>query len=127
MKTFQSLRECRQYWNQVVKNYSQSGLSQAEFARRNAVSIKSLFYWISRHRKKQSFAVLGLTAEGKCVSAPAEQPLVKFVPLPVHVVPHQRVVPTAKRLILRIGGKFRLSIPAGFCPETLASVVRILE
>ena len=127
MKTFQSLKERRQYWDQAVKNYSQSGLTQAEFARRNAVSIKSLSYWISRSRKNQSFAGQGLAAESERAPAPAEQPLVKFVPLPVHVVSHQGVVPEAKRLILRIGGKFRLSIPAGFCPETLASVVRILE
>lgn len=127
MKTFQSLRECRQYWNQMVKNYIQSGLTQAEFARRNTVSIKSLFYWISRSRKKQSFAVQALPAESELASAHAEKPLVKFVPLPLHAVPRQRIVPAAKRLILRIGGKFRLSIPAGFCPETLANVVRILE
>lgn len=121
MQNFNSLDECRLYWHQLVAAWQKSGLTQAEFARLRKVSVKSLSYWVRRNRKlliskvpKLADVQVGRSHQVKLVSLS-------------HLVDSTHKKPSNRTLVLRIGRKFRIAIPAGFCPETLGKVVQTLE
>ena len=137
MKVFQSLVERRQHWQGVVSTWRKSGLSQAEFCRQKGLSPKSLSYWARRGRGGRP---VNRSSSGPRDGMPVGQQdhsAVRFVPIPSALVvadqkPEGTVVPPPKapssgQFLLRIGRRFRLTIPADFRPEGLAAVVRILE
>jgi transcriptional regulator with XRE-family HTH domain len=121
MQKFNSLDECRLYWHQLVTAWQESGLTQAEFARRRKVSIKSLSYWV-RHNRKLLISKVPKLADAQAVDVPQAH----LVSLD-HLVDATPKKPSTRTLILRIGRKFRIVIPAGFCPATLGKLVQTLE
>jgi len=49
-----SLEERRGFWEQHLREWKSSGVSQAEFCRRNKLSLKSFVYWKKRQKSTSS-------------------------------------------------------------------------
>lgn len=128
MESFQGRQQRRRYWGRHIAAWRKSGLTQAEYSRQQQVSSKSISYWSRRPARSRLAAPLlppTIIAEGS--PSPHPLPGVSFVPLPARLV-----TPTGKparlgKLVLRVGLRFRVTIPADFCAEGLAQVLRILE
>ena len=50
----EQLEQKRSYWKQQIEQWQQSGLSQAEYCRRNNLKHHRLVYWKRRYLKTQS-------------------------------------------------------------------------
>ena len=136
MEVFESLGQRRRYWGRVVSAWQKSGLTQAEFCRQKVISPKSISYWVRQARKGKRAGLLLSAGEGG-TGGQSDLPAVQFVAIPPALVtePQNLGRPGATppknssggKLVLRIGKNFRVTIPADFSPEALATVVRILE
>ena len=94
------LTEKQEYWQHHIKQWSQSGQSQAEYCRQHHLKVKSFNYFKSR-LKKEIFPV-------------------KFVQVPVEPVQ----MPSF--LKLNIDSGFQVEIPDGFSQATLAKVLQVI-
>ncbi len=90
-----------QSWRKNIINWRKSGLSQAEYCRRNKLSAKSFTYWLGRIRKNP---------EPVC-----------FVPVSI------KTETSGGPLSLIFGDDYRLEIRDGFNPVTLENTVRVLR
>jgi len=88
------------YWQNHIEQWSQSGLSQAAYCRKNNLNLKSFNYFKSRLKKK---------------NLP-----VQFVQVPIE----QSQTPSF--LKLNLGSSFQLEIPDGFSQNTLTEVLQVL-
>lgn len=102
----------QQFWFQHIQQWQQSGLSQAEYARQQTLSIKSFGYYRRRYAQK--------TID----KAPASL-------LPVNVSNDKpddsSAQPSGSGITLTSPTGFRIELAPGFNPQTLQAVLRTLE
>lgn len=106
MTTRRSSREVErkrkeQHWHHHLRAWTSSGLSQAEYCRRNQLSWKCFGYW----KRK----------------ADRPDPSLRLVTVPVRPVREP-----STGLTLVIGERYRLEVGDGFNPETFEKLVRLL-
>lgn len=105
-KHIQILKEKRRYWQGHIESWRQSGLSQAEYCRRQSLSIKTFGYW----KRKQ-----GKTIPGD----------LKFFPLflsnPQHVQEPLKLQLTLQKK------RFTIEIREDFSPTLLKKIILSLE
>ncbi len=100
------VEEKHQYWQGHIEGWRQSGLGQAEYCRRNLLSIKNFGYW----KRKQS---------------KSELESVKFFPL---VLQKPKQDPGSSSLHLTLQEKrFSIEIREDFSPALLKRVILTLE
>lgn len=116
----------RRYWQELVSQWQQSGLTQAEFSRRHAVADKSLSYWVCRLAREKCSAQLPVLA-GKKVGRDNQLQPVTFVSLPTGFTQPARKKIDSEKFVLRVGANYRVIIPGDFRPETLSKILRVLE
>ena len=86
----EELEQKRSYWKQQIEQWQQTGLTQAEYCRRNNLKHHQLVYWKKRYLKTQSdvsFAAIQLE-DLLDIHAPADQASLTVVidsPLKVEV------------------------------------------
>ncbi len=107
------MSEKQQFWFQHIEQWQQSGLSQAEYARQQKLSIKSFGYYRRRYRQQ---------------SAPDKKPTPL---LPVTVANIETNSPPAQPgttgITLTSPSGFRIELAPGFDPQTLRTVLQTLE
>lgn len=98
-------------WQAHVQAFRRSGLSRAEYCRRQSISYHALTYW---QRK--------LSRPGTDRSVPALVP----VPLAGNIVTHSSQV---SRAVLRVilPGRLSIEVGDGFSPATLSRLLATLE
>lgn len=94
----------RRNWRKHVRNWKESGLTQAEYCRRNGINRRSLFYWKKR--------------VAQC------DPEISFVEI---ALPPGCITPRSSVLRVLIGERYRIEIESGFDPGLLQQVVCALE
>ncbi len=95
----------QQYWGDHLLTWRKSGLTQAEYCRRNQLSTKCFTYW-------------------KCKTQRPDPPM-QLVPLPVPgrpMIEHRQ----SAELVLVLGDRYRVEVSDGFNPGTLEKVVQVL-
>lgn len=101
----------RRYWAGHISAWKEGGVSQAEYCRRQGISIKSFQYWKSkfgRHEEIKLVPVPAVIASGR--------------KLPDIVQTGQSVMP----LVLHIGERYRLDIGKDFDEATFCRVIGLL-
>ena len=94
------------YWQQQVRNWKTSGLSQKQFCRRQSLALSTFSYWKRR------------------IETP-EADKIKFYPL---AIPAQISHPTDSGLLLLINQKrFAIEIKEEFSPPALKKLISALE
>ena len=48
------MRQGRAIWNQIIRQFEQSGLSQTEFAKQRGIPIGTLHWWVKKLRRESS-------------------------------------------------------------------------
>jgi hypothetical protein len=113
------------YWAEVIRQFQDSGLSRAEFCRRQGIRPKSLGNWLHKRAFRQR--VEQVWAE----QTTAVEPKPRF--LPVVTSPSGPTSPNGSErdgsgtIALILGPKRRLAIPTGFDAETLHRLLDLLE
>jgi len=100
----EQLEQKRSYWKQQIEQWQQTGLTQAEYCRRNNLKHHQLVYWKKRYLKTQtevSFAAVQL------------EDLLD--------------IPTQAALTLVIDDHFKVQIAAGFDPQLLRQLIAALR
>jgi hypothetical protein len=106
-----SLDMKRRYWAGHISAWKEGFLSQAEYCRRQRISIKSFQYWKSK--------LVGFEE-------------IKLVPVPAGIVPGRKFsefIQTrepGRKLVLHIGERYRLDIEKGFDEEIFSRVIGLL-
>ncbi len=106
----QTLPQSARYWQAHIKALSESGLSRAEYCRRQELSYHALVYWQRKFAKKAPQAI-------------------KLVPV---TVPQVSAVGAGNRtgdagLKILLPGKLTISVGDNFSPATLVRLLNILE
>lgn len=108
MRTPKSYREVdrkgkQRHWGHHLLTWKKSGLTQAEYCRRNQLSIKCFTYWKSRIEKPD--------------------PPMKLIPVPVRpVIEHRQPA----ELVVVFKDRYRVEVGDGFNPAALEKVVQVL-
>jgi transposase len=122
------------YWAEIVRQYRQAGLSQAEFCRRNGVSRSALKNWLYKAPYRQA-----VEQELRPPTAPDAVPkprrrTARFVPVALagdsvstDPVPRASEPTAALALEVRLGSGRAIAVAPGFDPETLRRLVALLE
>ena len=96
-------------WREHIEGWSASGLSQAEYCRRNGISLSSFYYWKRRLDRR-----------------PPSVEERRIVPIPFPGSPLSP--PSApKPLMVHVGSGFRVEIGGDFCPGILEKLIVALE
>ena len=96
----------RRLWEEHLRKWKASGVSQVEYCRLNDVNVKSFRYW------KRRIGRLG------CAPALVELPVTKSIPL--------NSLALCPQFCLVVGQHYRIEIGKGFDSEDLERVVRAL-
>jgi hypothetical protein len=103
----EELEQKRSYWKQQIEQWQQSGLSQAEYCRRNNLKHHQLVYWKRR-----------------CLKTETE---VSFVPVRLEALLDIPAPADQASLTVIIDNQFKVEIVAGFDPQLLRQVVAALR
>ena len=103
----EELEQKRSYWKQQIEQWQQSGLSQAEYCRRNNLKHHQLVYWKRR-----------------CLKTETEVP---FVPVRLEALLDIPAPADQASLTVIIDNQFKVEIVAGFDPQLLRQVVTALR
>lgn len=93
------------YWEEHVRRWKGSGLSQAEYCRKKIISLKCFVYWKRKLLPSELSTCL------------VEVPRFKAAKVLSHFNP----------LRLRIGDRYSIEIEPGFDPDTLDRLLRVVE
>jgi len=99
------LAEKRRLWQQRLNDWKNSGLTQAEYCRRNSLDPRNFLYWKNRSLQKPNTTTL--------------------VELPAELIAQSR--PVNLPLCLVINGRYRIEVAPGFDAATLERLVRVLD
>ena len=103
----EQLEQKRTYWKQHIDSWQETGLSQAEYCRRNNLKHHQLVYWKKRFlRATADVSFVGLRL-GDLLDIPAQ--------------------PTGVSLCLVINDQFKIEIRAGFDAELLRQLIFALQ
>jgi len=97
----------RSYWKQQIEQWQQTGLSQAEYCRRNNLKHHQLAYWRKRCLKTESAVSFAAVHLEDLLDIPAP--------------------PNQSSLAVVIDNQFKVEIAAGFDPQLLRQVVTALR
>jgi hypothetical protein len=103
----EQLEQKRSYWKQQIEQWQQSGLTQAEYCRRNNLKHHQLVYWKKRYLNTQSdvsFAAVQLE-ELLDIPTPADQASLTVV----------------------IDKQFKVEVTEGFDPQLLRQLIVALR
>jgi len=103
----EQLEQKRSYWKQQIEQWQQTGLSQAEYCRRNNLKHHQLVYWKKRYLKAETE--------------------VSFVPVQLEALLDIPAPADQASLTVIIDNKFKVEIAAGFDPQLLRQVVTALR
>ncbi len=96
----------RVFWEHNIKNWKKSGLSQAEYCRRNSLKARSFTYWKGRLKtKSQSISI---------------------VPVPFQTTPLIKIEQKSQ-LKLVVGNGLEIEIGDNFKSATLLRIVKTLK
>ena len=98
-------RQRRQFWDDHLRAWQASGMSQAGYCRMHGLSDKSFLYWKKR-----------VAAAGEAISL-VEVP--RFQPM--------AVPPSGRPRRLVLGNRYGIEIERGFDEQTLDRLLRVLE
>ena len=98
-------RQRLKFWEEHLRQWQASGLSQTGYCRTHGLSDKSFVYW------KKRIAAAGVTVS--LVEVP------RFPPMPVQ--------PSNQPPRLMVGNRYGIEIARGFDEETLDRLLRVLE
>jgi transposase-like protein len=102
----------RAKWSELVRRWSESGLTAAEFARREGLNAGTLSYWKWRRRREGRRTALARRGSGR---APTFVEVV--APLPA----------VADRIEVVVDGKHVVRVPDGFDEATLRRVIAVVQ
>jgi len=103
----EQLKQKRSYWKQQIEQWQQTGLTQAEYCRRNNLKHHQLVYWKKRYLNTQSdvsFAAVQLE-DLLDIPAPADQ----------------------SSLTVVIDNQFKVEVTEGFDPQLLRQLIVALR
>ena len=103
----EQLEQKRSYWKQQIEQWQQTGLSQAEYCRRNNLKHHQLVYWKKRYLKAETE--------------------VSFVPVQLEALLDIPAPADQASLTVIIDNPFKVEIAAGFDPQLLRQVVTALR
>jgi hypothetical protein len=103
----EQLEQKRSYWKQQIEQWQQTGLSQAEYCRRNNLKHHQLVYWKKRYLKAETE--------------------VSFVPVQLEALLDIPAPADQASLTVIIDNQFKVEIAAGFDPQLLRQVVTALR
>jgi hypothetical protein len=103
----EQLEQKRNYWKQQIEQWQQTGLSQAEYCRRNNLKHHQLVYWKKRYLKAETE--------------------VSFVPVQLEALLDIPAPADQASLTVIIDNQFKVEIAAGFDPQLLRQVVTALR
>ena len=103
----EQLEQKRSYWKQQIEQWQQSGLSQAEYCRRNNLKHHQLVYWKKRFLKTETD--------------------VSFVPLKFEDLLDLPARSEPASLTLVINNQFKIEIRAGFDRPLLRQLILALQ
>jgi len=95
----------RKFWEDHLRAWQESGMSQAGYCRQHGLSDKSFLYWKKRHGRA-----------GVSVSL-VEVPAFQATPM----------LPGCRPLRLMLGNRYGIEIERGFDEETLGRLLQVLE
>jgi hypothetical protein len=104
VKTPSQSERVREIWEKRIRDWDKSGLSQAEYCRRNGIRIKSFAYW----KKKEA----------------VQKKEVRLIPVSIPQHTHVKKE-TFVKVVLKNG--YVIEVRDGFTPMTLREVVNVLE
>ncbi len=109
----------REFWFRHIEAWRKGRLAQSEYARKHNLSIKSFGYYRRRYFKEQE-----LTA-----SQTVKTNLLPVTVIPEAVTAAKSTVPDVANsgITLISPGGFRIALAAGFDPQTLQQVLKMLE
>ena len=108
------MRKTADEWKDVVQNYEQSGLSQAEFCRRHQICFPTFYYW-----KKKFTAQQAQIVDAQFVEVPQKQVKEFF--------PSKTTQLSEKIGIIVHIRSMQIEIKPDFCPQTLKKILCILD
>jgi hypothetical protein len=103
----EQLKQKRSYWKQHIDTWQETGLTQAEYCRRNNLKHHRLVYWKKRFLKTETD--------------------VSFVPLKLENLPDIPARQGQATLILVINNDFKIEIRAGFDAQLLEQLIYVLR
>ncbi|MEK6987433.1 MAG: hypothetical protein AABX97_04960 [Candidatus Thermoplasmatota archaeon] len=106
------------HWRDVLARWKTSGLSKADYGRREKISVSVLSWWDAELRRRDR------TRRRTAARAPRSAPM----PLPKRAafIPVRVVEPAATAIEFVAGGR-TIRVRPGFDPETLKQLVAALE
>lgn len=104
MENPRGLLERRRFWEVHLRDWSTSGLSQAEYCRQNKISLKTFGYWKRKLKARSAQVCL--------VEVPTPLRSTSLCPNPIR---------------LMVGTHHRIEIEKGFDTELLDQLLRFLE
>jgi hypothetical protein len=107
MKKVRGMEERRRFWEQHLSEWKSSGLSAAEYCRRNKVSPKSFFYWKRRQK------------------AVSELPC--LVEVPVQSQAAVSIIFSSTPVRLLVGSGYRIEIEKNFDADALDRLITFLD
>jgi len=103
----EQLEQKRSYWKQQIEQWQQSGLTQAEYCRRNNLKHHQLAYWKKRCLKTQTDVSFAAVQLEDLLDTPA--------------------LADQAALTLEIDNLFKVQITEGFDPELLRQLIAALR
>lgn len=101
------LEQLRDEWRNRVKDWEESGLTQAEYCRRNSLKIKQFLYWKKKYTPKPS--------------------TLPFVQIPITPKTSLSPLTHTSPLCIKIGNRYCIEVDRGFDPMVLEDVVGVLS
>ena len=103
----EELKQKRIYWKQQIEQWQQTGLTQAEYCRRNNLKHHQLVYWKKRYLKTQSD--------------------VSFVPIQLEDLLDIPAPTDQASLTVVIDNQFKVEVTEGFDPQLLRQLIVALR
>ena len=103
----EQLKQKRSYWKQHIDTWQETGLTQAEYCRRNNLKHHQLVYWKKRFLKTETD--------------------VSFVPLKLEDLLDMPARQDQAALTLVINNDFKIEIRAGFDAQLLRQLIYVLR
>jgi hypothetical protein len=103
----EQLKQKRSYWKQHIDTWQETGLTQAEYCRRNNLKHHQLVYWKKRFLKAETD--------------------VSFVPLKLEDLLDIPARPDQATLTLVINNDFKIEIRTGFDAQLLRQLIYVLR
>ena len=103
----EQLEQKRSYWKQQIEQWQQTGLTQAEYCRRNNLKHPQLVYWKKRCLKTESAVSFAAVHLEDLLDIPAP--------------------PNQASIAVVIDNQFKVEVTEGFDPQLLRQLIAVLR